>query len=60
MKKMWTFLALTPLLALTLAVTGCNSTPEIAPEDTDTSEGAIELTEEEEAGEAAIGEEGLE
>lgn len=46
------------MLALTVAAVGCNSTPEIAPEDSDTSTGEIELTEDEEAGEMAIGEGG--
>jgi hypothetical protein len=56
MKKTWSFFLFAPLLALTLAAVGCESTPEIDPADSDTSEGDIELTEEEEAGEMAIGE----
>lgn len=55
MKKTWSLFLFAPLLALTLAAVGCDSAPELAPEDTDTSDGPIELTEEEEAGEAAIG-----
>jgi hypothetical protein len=57
MKKTWSLFVFAPLLALTLAAVGCDSAPEIAPEDSDTSEGEIQLTEEEEAGEAAIGNE---
>ena len=60
MKKFWSLFVLAPVLALTVAAVGCNSTPEIAPEDSDTSTGEIELTEEEEEGEMAIGESGEE
>lgn len=58
MKKFWSLFVFAPVLALTVAAVGCNSTPEIAPEDSDTSTGEIELTEEEEAGEMEIGNSG--
>ena len=58
MKKFWSLFVFAPVLALTVAAVGCNSTPEIAPEDSDTSTGEIELTEEEEAGEMEIGSSG--
>lgn len=54
-KKFWSLFVFAPVLALTVAAVGCNSTPEIAPEDSDTSTGEIELTEEEEASEKEIG-----
>ena len=53
MKKSWSFFAFASLLALTFAVTGCDSGPASNPEEDDTSTGPIELTPEEEAGEQA-------
>jgi hypothetical protein len=57
MKKNGSLFIFAPLLSLTLAAVGCDSSPELGPEDSDTSEGPIEISDEEEAGEAAIGNE---
>lgn len=58
-KKFWSLFVFAPVLALTISTVGCDSGPaQIDPADSDTSTGEIELTEEEEEGEAAIGEGG--
>lgn len=58
-KKFWSLFVCAPVLALTIATVGCDPGPaQIDPADSDTSTGDIELTEEEEEGEAAIGEGG--
>lgn len=52
-KKSWSLFAFIPLIALTLAVAGCDSGPASDPATDDTSTGDIQLTEEEQAGEEA-------